>query len=238
MRGLVFLLLTACSNDQFTADDAGVDADGDTGAQEAGTTDVVEASSNEGGPAGFCATQTTAFYCDDFDTLTPATASFSVTTPASAPAGTFDFGPGKSGKGLAVKASGALSMAYVTKQVQSNVLHGFTFAIQLSSAVANVVYVRVQAQSSSFTLAADLGGGNLAIKGDSGNAQNVITPDGKWHVLDVQLASNVANVAVDGKTPVPVPFAAQGSASSTIDVGVITAATLGANVLFDEIALR
>ena len=235
--GLVFLLLAGCTNDQFTGDDSGTDAE--AGPQkEASASDVVEASATETGTSGFCSTQTTAFFCDDFDTLPDPAASFSVTTPPNAPSANFAFGTGKTGKGLVVTASGALSKAYVTKQVQGDVLHGFTFAIQISATQANAVYVRVAAQSSTFTLAADGLAGNLAIKGDTGGAQNVYPSDAKWHVFDVQLQSNAANVTVDKGTPIAVPFAAQSSSSSTIDLGIISGAVAGGSVTFDDVALR
>jgi len=96
----------------------------------------------------------------------------------------------------------------------------------------------VQAQSSSFIVAADGLGTNLTVKGDTGSTQNVFKPDGKWHVLDVQLANGMANVAVDGGSPVSVPFAAQASSSSSIDIGVVSAALAGGTVTFDDVALR
>jgi hypothetical protein len=234
--GLVSLLLVACSNDQFTGEDAAADVE--AGAPEAAAIDVVEASEIEAGPTTFCATQPSAFFCDDFETLPNPTESFSVTTPAQPTAGTFAFGQGyKSDKGLAVKA-GAASTAYVTKQNQSNALHGFTFAIQITTGAIGVVYARVQAQSSSFTLQADVTGANIGIKGDTGSAQNVITADGNWHVFDVALVNGNASVAIDGKAPVMVPFVAEGSWTSTVDVGIVSPATLGAGVAFDDVALR
>ena len=235
-RALIFLVLAACSNDEFTQADAGGDAE--AGAQqETGAADAFEASAIEGGSETFCS-QSKAFYCDDFETLTPATQSFSVTTPANPPAGTFDFGQGKVGKGLVVKASGALSSAYVTKQVQSDVLHGFTFAIQIQATQANAVYVRVQAQSSTFTLAADGLAQSLTVKGDSGTALAAYKADTNWHVFDVQLVNGSANVAVDGNSPVAIPFAAQSSMTSSIDLGIVSGALAGGSVSFDDVALR
>jgi len=236
-RALVFLVLAACSNDQFSGEDSSADVV-EAGPQEAATADVMEASPIESGPSTFCGTQASAFFCDDFESLAGPTDSFSVTTPAQPTTGTFAFGQGyKSGKGLTVKA-GAASAAFATKQVQGDALHGFTFAIQIATGAIGVTYFHVQAQSSSFTLAADVTGANIGIKGDSGNPQNVITADGNWHVFDVAFANGNASVAVDGKNPIGVPFAAAGSSSSTMDVGIVTAATLGGSVLFDDIALR
>jgi hypothetical protein len=238
-RGLVFLLLAACSNDQFSGADGSDDDAADAASpKEAAADDVVEASAVDSGPGGFCATQSNAFYCDDFDELPNPTDSFSVTTPAAPPTGTFVFGQGKSAKGLVVTASGALSTAYVTKQAQGSALHGFTFAIQIPAVQASATYVRVQAQSSAFTLAADGLAQNITIKGDSGNPKNLLKPDTSWHVFDVQLTNGNANVAVDGGSPVSVPFAAAGSTSSTLDLGIIAGALAGGAATYDDIALR
>jgi hypothetical protein len=66
----------------------------------------------------------------------------------------------------------------------------------------------------------------------------VITADGSWHVFDVTLLNGNASVVVDGKAPVTVPFAAGGSMSSTMDVGIVSPPALGASVSFDDVAIR
>ncbi|HEX4514044.1 MAG TPA: hypothetical protein VH054_10920, partial [Polyangiaceae bacterium] len=177
MRGLVFLLLAACSNDQFSGEDAGVDAEAEAEPeQEAAVPDVIEEIAAETGPKGFCATQSNAFFCDDFDTLATVTDSFSVWT-----AGSIAFGTGLTGKGLAISAVALTSpTVYITKQVQGNALHELDFAMQLGTAIL-ATYVTVTAGSSMFGLGVDTLGQNITIQGDSNSNATVATADTKWH---------------------------------------------------------
>jgi hypothetical protein len=229
--GLVLLVMTACSNDQFLGNDAGDDAVAD--AREETTADVVEASSMEGGPTGFCASpaQSGAFFCDDFDTLTPVTASFSVWTP-----GSIAFGAGVTGQGLVVTAVAVTSpTVFITKQVQGNVLHELDFAMQLGSATL-ATYVKVSAGASAFGLGVDLGA-NFTIQGDSNSNATLAKADTNWHVVVVKFESGKANVVIDGKSPVSVTFAAASPTASSVDLGVVVG-TLGGMVSFDDVALR
>lgn len=227
-RALGFLLLAACSNDQFISGDAGVDAEAGSPA-EADVPDVVEASSQETGPTTYCASQKDAFFCDDFDVLPGATDSFSVWTT-----GAIAFGPGMSGQGLAISAA-TLSTVYVTKQTQGDALHEVDFAMQLGSTTL-ATYVTVTAGASSFGLGVD-GLSNFTIQGDSNSNATLAAADTKWHSIVVKLSSGKANVSIDSKTPVAVTFAAASPTSSSLNLGVVVG-TLGGKVTFDDVALR
>jgi hypothetical protein len=224
------LLFTACSNDQFTEGDGSADVEAG-GPAETSTQDVVEASAVEGGPTGFCATQSNAFYCDDFDTLAPVTASFSVWTT-----GSIAFGAGLTGQGLAISAVAITSpTVYVTKQVQGNALHEIDFAMQLGAPTL-ATYVRVTAGSSTFMVGVDVGA-NITIQGDASTNATLVKADTSWHSFAVRFESGKANVAVDSKAPVSVTFAAIAPTSSTTDLGVVVG-TLGGKVSFDDVVLR
>ncbi len=234
MRGLVFLLLAACSNDQFSGEDASAEAEAEAGPdQEAAAPDVIEASSTDAGTSGYCATQSNAFFCDDFDTLPNATDSFSVWTT-----GSIAFGTGVTGtKGLDVTAVALTSpTVYVTKQVQGNVLHEIDFAMQLGSATL-ATYVTVTAGASTFGLGVDTLGTNFTIQGDSNSNATLATADTKWHAFVVKLASGKANVSIDSKSPVSVTFAAASPTSSSVNLGVVVG-SLGGNATFDNVVLR
>lgn len=228
MRGLVFLLLAACSNDQFTADDSGADVEAGV-VQETSTEDVVEASSLETGPSGFCSTQNDAFFCDDFDELANVTDSFSVWT-----AGSIAFGAGKTGKGVTINAA-TVTTVYVTKQIQGNALHELDFAMQLGSPTL-ATYVRVTAGSSTFMVGVD-GLSNMTIQGDASSNATLIKADTSWHSFAVTFGNGKANVAVDSKSPVNVSFAANAPTMSATDLGVVVG-TLGGKVSFDDVVLR
>jgi hypothetical protein len=234
----LLVLVCACSNDEFNGQDAAEEKPPeDTSVVDVAPEASVEA---EAGPTGFCGTQSKAFFCDDFDELTPVAQSWSVTTPATPPAGSLDFGAGvASSKGATVKAPAATNV-FLTKQVQGNVLHGFTFALQLSGPIGTTAYVRVQAGTSTFTLAADLTAANLTMSGDTGGAVSFAKADSSWHNFDVQLANGKANMLFDGTNAGSVPFAVATSNSSTFDIGVISSTlnVVGITVLIDNVALR
>jgi len=228
MRALVFLMLAACSNDQFVAgDDAGSDAEVGP-AQEASTPDVMEASAQETGPTTYCASQKGAFFCDDFDLLPKVTDNFSVWTT-----GSIVFGPGKTGQGLAINAS-TLSTVYITKQVQDSTLQEADFAIQLGS-TSLATYVTITAGTSTFGLGIDLTP-NFTIQGD-GNTNGVLgKADTSWHTVVVTFESGMAKAALDSKTPVSVTFAAA-LTTSALNLGVVNG-TVGGKVTFDDVVLR
>jgi hypothetical protein len=230
MRVPVLLLLAACSNDQFTGEDAATDAE--AGGQETSLPDVLEASSTETGPATFCGTQAGAFFCDDFDTLPKVTDSFSVWT-----GGSIAFGAGLTGQGLAINAVALSSnpVVFVTEQVQGHALHEMDFAMQLGSTTL-ATYVRVTAGSSTFMVGVD-GVSNFTIQGDSNSNSTLDKADTSWHSLTVKFENGKANVSIDQKGIVNVAFAASAPTSSSIDLGVVVG-TLGGKVSFDDIVLR
>jgi hypothetical protein len=230
-RGLFFLLLAACSNDQFTStEDAGADAEAGS-VQEASALDVRDTGVIETGPSNFCSTLSNAFFCDDFDTLTPVTASFSVWT-----AGSIAFGAGFTGQGLVVSAVAVSSpTVYVTKQVQGNALHELDFAMQLGSPTL-ATYVKVTAGASAFGLGVDLGS-NFTIQGDSNSNATLAKADTNWHSVVVMFANGKAAVSIDSKSPVVVTFAAAAPTTSSLDLGVVVG-TLGGKVSFDDVGLR
>ena len=227
-RALIFLLLAACSNDQFTADDGGADVE--AGAQEAAAEDVLdEASPVEGGPSTFCSTQTSFSFCDDFDVLPNVTDSFSVWT-----AGSIAFGTGVSGsKGMTINAA-ALATVSITKQVQGSV-HELDFQMQLASTTL-ATYVTVTAGSSSFGVGVDLSP-NFTIQGDSNSNATLMKADTNWHAFVVKFVGGKANVAVDSKSPVSVSFTTTAPTTSSVNLGVVVG-TLGGKVTFDDVVLR
>jgi hypothetical protein len=234
----LLLLFCACSNDTFVGGEDASAADGTSDGEGIDVGQPGDAVAIEASPGGFCSLHGEAFFCDDWDDAqeTSAWNKWSFPTP-SQPNGAIDFGAGVSGRGALIK-SGAVSNAYLTEQTQNDALHGLVFEMKIENLTASTTYVRLQAETKTFTIASDGLAQNLVVTGDSGGTQTLGPASTTWHHYEVAFQNQNATVTEDnGAHATTVGFSPQAPTSSTLAVGLVSGA-LGGTVDFDDLLLR